>query len=500
MTAPVWMAAPPEVHSTLLSSGAGSGPLLAAAAAWAALGAEYAAVAAELSAAVAAVQAGSWEGPTAAAYTTAHVPYLAWLTRMSADSAGAAARHEVAAAAYSAALAAMPTMAELTANHVLHGVLVATNFFGINTIPIAVNEADYIRMWVQAATTMSVYQAVSSAALTSAAPAEQSPQILAAQAAPAEPATTPPTDPIEELLAWSEHFTSMYRALKGLILDPFGTVIQLITDFATNPVAAFTTWLPLIYVFLYAATFAVMGTPIYNAIAAPFGVIPLALALCTITVAAEVPAELVAEVPAVPAEQHITPVVSITPALTTAGVAPAPSSLPAQAPAATATATAPPPSGFQGFAYLVGGPGPGPTMGPALRTRASASAPASGIAAASAASAAASARAKARRRRRGDVKNRGYRDEYLTLDDAPNWTPEETPTDDVTGSDAGAGSLGFTGTATKSSIRAATGLTTLAGDSFTDRPRLPMMPGTWPPRPRRRRGNPVALAAYRQAG
>ncbi|QLL05048.1 PPE family protein [Mycobacterium vicinigordonae] len=479
MTAPVWMAAPPEVHSTLLSSGAGPGSLLAAAAAWNALGAEYAAVAAELSAALAAVQGSSWQGPTAAAHATAHVPYLAWLTRMSADSARAATRHEVAAGAYSAALAAMPTMAELAANHAMHGVLIATNFFGINTIPIAINEADYVRMWIQAATTMSVYQAVSSSALASATPTDQSPRILAAEAAPAEPATTPPTDPIEELLAWSEHFTSMYRALKGLILDPVGTVIRLITDFATNPVAAVTTWMPLIYVFLYAATFAVMGTPIYNAIAAPFGVIPLALALCTISVASEVPAALVAEAPPVPAEQQVTPVASVTPAMTTAGVPPTPSSLPSQAPAATATAAAPPPSGFQGFAYLVGGAGPGPTMGPPLRTRASASAPASGITAASAASAAASARAKARRRRRGDVKNRGYRDEYLTLDDTPDWTPDEQLDNDVAGSDAGAGPLGFTGTAMRSRVREAAGLTTLAGDSFTDAPTVPMMPGSW---------------------
>lgn len=102
-----------------------------AATGWSSLGREYAAVAEELGALLAAVQAGVWQGPSAESFAAACLPYLSWLTQASADCAAAAARLEAVTAAYAAALVAMPTLAELAANHATHGAMVATNFFGI---------------------------------------------------------------------------------------------------------------------------------------------------------------------------------------------------------------------------------------------------------------------------------------------------------------------------------------------------------------------------------
>ena len=181
MTAPVWMALPPEVHSAQLSSGPGPGGLLAAAAVvefverrptprWPTNSARP----------WPRRRPGRGRGRAPSSTWPRMLPYLAWLMRASANSAAAAAQQETAATAYTAALAAMPTLPELAANHVIHGVLLATNFFGINTIPIALNEADYARMWVQAATTMTTYQAVSTAAVASAPQTDPAPIIVAA--------------------------------------------------------------------------------------------------------------------------------------------------------------------------------------------------------------------------------------------------------------------------------------------------------------------------------
>jgi PPE-repeat protein len=65
--------------------------------------------------------------------------------------------------AYMMAAITTPPIPEIEMNHITHGVLEATNFLGVNAVPIGVNESDYfVRMWNQAAAVMEAYQAETS--------------------------------------------------------------------------------------------------------------------------------------------------------------------------------------------------------------------------------------------------------------------------------------------------------------------------------------------------
>ncbi|OBG31178.1 PPE domain-containing protein [Mycolicibacter heraklionensis] len=518
MTAPAWMALPPEVHSTMLTSGPGSGSVLAAAGTWKTLSAEYSSAAVELSEVLAAVQAGAWQGPSAETYVAANAPYLAWLTQASADSAAAAAQHEAVAGAYITALAAMPTMAELAANHAVHGILLATNFFGVNTVPIAINEADYARMWVQAATTMSTYQAVASLAVASIPPTAVAPAILKSEALAAPTDTS--DDPWGPAHTWTDPFlegiADFIDSSLGLRWDPVtGTIdglpyssytnpltvaywlkntltqIQeidyIVANLSTNPEVGLLLLNPVTlapWLLAHPLTAIELGAAISSSLAAPFASMSALAALAALPKPFELPLVLdaVPDVVAAPAASagtgsnvHVVSVAGSVPATGSPAAAP-PASVPggASPPAPPAPAAAP----AVAFPYMIGfGGGPGSGFNSNNRTGSGTGSQAKSPASDSAAQESAARRAsRSRRRRRTQIREHGEQYADMNIEMDPELGPELGG--GPIASQGSAGGLGFGGNVVKDGLREA-GLATLAGDSFNGVPGEPLLPASW---------------------
>ncbi|MGF2944281.1 PPE family protein [Mycobacterium sp. Lab-001] len=157
-------ALPPEINSGRMYLGPGSGPMLAAAAAWDDLAAELQSMAASYGSTVEALTVGPWTGPSSTAMAAAATPYVSWISATGVQAEQAASQAKIAAAAYETAFAATVPPPVIGTNRAVLMALVTTNILGQNTPAIAVTEAQYVEMWAQDAAVMYAYAGSSAAA------------------------------------------------------------------------------------------------------------------------------------------------------------------------------------------------------------------------------------------------------------------------------------------------------------------------------------------------
>lgn len=157
---------PPEINSGRMYAGPGSGPMLAAAAAWDGLAAQLHSTATSYDSALSDLTAWAWRGPASGSMLAAAAPYVAWMRTTAAQAEQAAGQARAAAAAYHTAFAMTVPPPVVAANRSLLMTLTATNVFGQNTPAIAAAEAEYAEMWAQDTAAMFGYAGSSAAAST----------------------------------------------------------------------------------------------------------------------------------------------------------------------------------------------------------------------------------------------------------------------------------------------------------------------------------------------
>jgi PPE-repeat protein len=223
-------AMPPEITSALMYSGAGAGPLMAAATAYNNLAAELSTTATQWESITTLLTTEQWTGAGSAAAAAAAQPVVTWLTTSAAAVEQAGAQAMASAAAYEAAFAATVPPPMIAANRTLLATLVATNFLGVNSAAIAATEAQYAEMWVQDATMGATYQAASLAAgvlqpVTPMTPATNPAGAGLQAASVAQAATSTPvqalTNSVSSAVTPSLSSSSLITSIDGLIGTPF---------------------------------------------------------------------------------------------------------------------------------------------------------------------------------------------------------------------------------------------------------------------------------------
>ena len=164
---------PPEVNSARMYVGAGSGPMLAAAAAWDGLADELGSAATSFGSVTSGLAGESWQGAASTAMTSVAARYVGFLSTAATQAGAAATQAKAAASAFEAARGATVHPALVSANRTNLVSLVISNLFGQNAPAIAAAEAEYEQMWARDVEAMAGYHAGASAAASQLGPGLQ---------------------------------------------------------------------------------------------------------------------------------------------------------------------------------------------------------------------------------------------------------------------------------------------------------------------------------------
>ncbi|WP_306243173.1 PPE family protein [Mycobacterium sp. TY815] len=160
----------PEVISAQMYSGAGSEPMLGAAAAWSGLGEELGCAADSFASVTAGLTGGPWQGPAAAAMTTVATRYASFLTEAATRAVTAATQAKAVAGVFEAAKAAVAHPMAVRANRMQFVSAIRSNFLGLNFPLIAAIEGAYDELWAQNVSALAAYHTGASAAAAQIAP------------------------------------------------------------------------------------------------------------------------------------------------------------------------------------------------------------------------------------------------------------------------------------------------------------------------------------------
>ncbi|OBG34364.1 hypothetical protein A5672_22955 [Mycobacterium alsense] len=140
---------PPEINSMLMYTGAGSEPMLTAAAAWDGLAGELGSAAQSFSSVTSGLAADAWQGPASAAMLSAATQYSGILSAAATQAQSAATQAQTIAAAFESAVVATVHPALVAGNRNQLVQLVVSNLFGQNAPAIAAAESEYEQMWAE---------------------------------------------------------------------------------------------------------------------------------------------------------------------------------------------------------------------------------------------------------------------------------------------------------------------------------------------------------------